>query len=48
MQEAGVPVAAIKQKMQVDGMNPEWFNTPDAPAPTSLQPLRKETLYDSD
>eukprot|EP00758_Cryptobia_borreli_P001673 Tbor_TRINITY_DN2436_c0_g1::TRINITY_DN2436_c0_g1_i1::g.2570::m.2570/K18463/CCDC53; WASH complex subunit CCDC53 len=49
MQEAGVPIVAIKMKMQVDGHNPEWFDTPDAPAPSAVKPpLCEKNFYDSD
>ena len=52
MHEAGVAVGNIKLKMQVDGHNPDWFDTPDAPAPASLnqkpQANSKSTMYDSD
>lgn len=48
MQEAGVPVAAIKAKMTADGMNPVWLDAPDAPAPSGIPPLKNDTLYDSD
>jgi WASH complex subunit CCDC53 len=50
MQEGGVPVVAIKQKMQADGYNPQWFDTPDAPAPLPAVVPNKngKTEYDSD
>lgn len=49
MQEAGVPVAAIKAKMQVDGADPQWFDTPNAPAPPQVANMQsKLALYDSD
>lgn len=48
MQDAGVPVAAIKAKMQSDGMNPAWLDAPDGPAPAGIPPLKNDTLYDSD
>lgn len=49
MQEAGVPVVAIKQKMQVDGYDPAWFDTPDAPASLpAVSAAGKKTEYDSD
>jgi WASH complex subunit CCDC53 len=47
MQEAGVPIAAIKKKMEVDGHNPDWFDNPNGPAPTTLPPP-KQNMYDSD
>ena len=47
MQEAGVPVAAIKKKMEVDGHNPDWFDNPNGSAPTTLPPP-KQNMYDSD
>lgn len=31
-----VPAALVKAKMQVDGHQPEWLDTPDAPAPGGL------------
>ncbi|KAG5503031.1 hypothetical protein JIQ42_06994 [Leishmania sp. Namibia] len=31
-----VPVALVKAKMQVDGFQGEWLDTPDAPAPSGL------------
>lgn len=51
MQQAGVPAAAIKAKMQADGYKPEWFDTPDSPSPIptpKVNPADKKTLYDSD
>lgn len=50
MQEAGVTVSAIKDKMKADGYDPAWFDTPDAPAPLPAAPAKdpKQTLYDSD
>ncbi|RNF25345.1 uncharacterized protein Tco025E_02228 [Trypanosoma conorhini] len=42
-----VPAAAIKAKMQTDGHQPEWLDTPDAAAPTTI-PCTDSTLYDSD
>jgi WASH complex subunit CCDC53 len=47
MADAGVPVVAIKQKMQVDGYDPSWFDTPDAPSPLPNAPPKKDD-YDSD
>jgi hypothetical protein len=48
MQDAGVPVAAIKAKMQADGMNPIWLDSPDQTAPSGIPALKNDTLYDSD
>jgi hypothetical protein len=48
MQDAGVPVAAIKAKMQADGMNPIWLDSPDQTAPSGIFALKNDTLYDSD
>lgn len=49
MQSAGVPVAAIKAKMQADGYKPEWFDTPDMPSPLpAVKEDPSKTLYDSD
>ncbi|EKF31408.1 hypothetical protein MOQ_004753 [Trypanosoma cruzi marinkellei] len=42
-----VPVEAVKAKMQVDGHQPEWLDTPYAAAPTTI-PVTNNTLYDSD
>nr|CCC94516.1 unnamed protein product [Trypanosoma congolense IL3000] len=41
------PCRGNQEKMQSDGYQPEWLDTPDAPAPTSVPPRRK-TQYDSD
>ena len=50
MQDAGVPVVAIKQKMQSDGYNPDWFDNPDGPAPLPAISVSANgrTEYDSD
>lgn len=48
MQDAGVPVAAIKAKMQADGMNPVWLDSPDQTAPSGIPAPKNATLYDSD
>ncbi|KAF8292809.1 putative coiled-coil domain-containing protein (DUF2360) [Trypanosoma cruzi] len=42
-----VPVEAVKAKMQMDGHQPEWLDTPDAAAPTTI-PVTNKTPYDSD
>ncbi|RNF12182.1 coiled-coil domain-containing protein [Trypanosoma rangeli] len=42
-----VPIASVKAKMQMDGHKPEWLDTPDAVAPTTI-PLMNSALYDSD
>jgi WASH complex subunit CCDC53 len=48
MLDAGVPPVAVKQKMQVDGLNPVWLDTPEALAPAGIAPPKNDTLYDSD
>ena len=48
MLDAGVPAASVKQKMQVDGLNPQWLDTPEALAPAGIAAPKNDTLYDSD
>ncbi|ORC92486.1 uncharacterized protein TM35_000032390 [Trypanosoma theileri] len=42
-----VPIEAIKAKMQADGYQPEWLDTPDALAPSTLS-ATENVLYESD
>lgn len=49
MLEAGVPIAAVKAKMQVDGADPSWLDTPHAPAPPQVANMKSsQNYYDSD
>ncbi|XP_033741720.1 WASH complex subunit 3-like [Pecten maximus] len=44
MLQVGVPEAAIRPKMKMDGLNPDLLSTPDAPAP----PAKKSDDSDDD
>ncbi len=49
MLDAGVPAAAIKARMQSDGMKPEWLDAADMPSPLpALSAQAMKTFYDSD
>ncbi|ELU14314.1 hypothetical protein CAPTEDRAFT_164855 [Capitella teleta] len=46
MLKLGVPVGAIKMKMQLEGLNPDLLDTPDAPAPSSSQNAQEDSDVD--
>jgi hypothetical protein len=49
MLDVGVPVQAVKARMQADGMKPEWLDAPDIQSPLpAMNAQAMKTFFDSD